>query len=465
MSKASRDPSTNRSSRKDANKAPSAALAPLARTKGVRTNSVNLDASGDGDIASSGGLLLPGGKVSEEALRAALEKAAESSNADPNGAPNPDQDDEGLRRVRFELRRDLQKRLDKYLTDRIGFLSRTQLQRLIDEGGVLVNSRTPKASTVLRINDVVEVVIPAPPPNNVQPEDIPLDVMFEDEHLLVVNKQPDIIVHPARAHLKGTMLSALAYHLLHRSNVGGALSTVGDEFARPGVVHRLDRHTSGCIIFAKRDEAHWKLGRQFEQRTVDKRYLALIHGHYEPNRDVIELPIGPHPSREKGYREKYVVRHDELGKHATTIVHVRERYTLPGVSHDPSNPREPHAGLRYSLVELDLKTGRTHQIRVHLSHTGYPIVGDDMYGGKPYPVGTKAEDAMLARQALHACTIHFHHPMTNAPMRFTAPLRGDIGAVVADLRARAKVEVIQCQYADQSGPAIDLAKAIRTDGK
>jgi 23S rRNA pseudouridine1911/1915/1917 synthase len=387
--------------------------------------------------------VLPGGKVSEDALRAALEKASE------DGA----EDDEGLRRVRFELRRDLQKRLDKYLTDRIAFLSRTQLQRLIDEGGVTVNGRRPKASTVLRIEDVVEVVIPAPPPKNVQPEDIPLDVMFEDEHLLVVNKQPDIIVHPARTHLKGTMLSALAYHFMHRSTVGGALSTVGGEFARPGVVHRLDRHTSGCIVFAKRDEVHWQLGRQFEVRTVEKRYLALVHGHYSPDRDVIDLPLGPHPSREKGYREKCVVRHDELGKPAVTIVHVRERYTIG---------REVTG--RYSLVELDLKTGRTHQIRVHLSHSGYPIIGDDMYGGRAYEGevagggGGKADadgPAVLARQALHACTLAFTHPMTGERLRFTAPLRGDIGAVVADLRARGNPERVE-----SPGATIDLGRAV-----
>src|SRR5262245_48569947 len=182
------------------------------------------------------------------------------------------------------------------------------------------------------------------------------------------------------------MLSALVFHFRHRSRLGGGLSGVGEEFARPGVVHRLDRHTSGCIVFAKQDEAHWKLGHQFEYRRVDKRYLAVVEGRVEPDVQVIDLPIGPHPSREKGYREKYVVRHDELGKPAVTICRVRERYrlgheppaSLTGVAHAAAAPgpgwkpakagvgREPGREKipECTLVELELKTGRTHQIRV-----------------------------------------------------------------------------------------------------
>jgi len=398
----------------------------------------------DADELVSVGAFLPGGNVDPEAIRRAVEESAE-------------EDDDSLRTVVFALRKDLDKRLDKYLTDRITFMSRTQLQRLIDEGGVTVNGRAPKSSTKLNAGDVVKVIVPPPPAKGTVPEDIALDVLFEDEHLIVLNKQPDIIVHPARSHLKGTMINALAYHFQHRSTLGGSLSTVGDEFARPGVVHRLDRHTSGVIVFAKNDEAHWKLGRQFEQRRVDKRYLAITHGHIEPESDVIEYPIGPHPSREKGYREKYVVRHDELGKPAITIARVREYYgTAAGdgvalaESHAPgwkdgtlsdhtrsqraSHHRVPNAQTqRYSLVELELKTGRTHQIRVHLSHLGYPIVGDDMYGGRNYVDASGA--TIIARQALHATLLGFTHPITNQAMVFTAPLRGDMATLVAHLRA------------------------------
>jgi RluA family pseudouridine synthase len=453
----------------------------------------------------------PGGKIDAGMVRRLVDAAGEEA-----------EDDAELRRVTFTLQRDIQKRLDKYLVDRITFMSRTALQRLIDEGGVLVNGRFPKASTVLRARDVVEVVVPTPPDRNIQPEDIPLEVLFEDDYLIVLNKQPDIIVHPARTHLKGTMLSALAYHFLHRT--GGGLSKVGEKFARPGVVHRLDRHTSGCIVFAKQDEAHWKLGHQFEHRTVEKRYITIVHGRLEPPGAVIEAPIGPHPSREKGYREKYVVRHDALGKPAVTIYRVREWYTAKasGIGDQASGRTEggstetgasdraagampiPMAGWNadrnasearpspastpphrsgsdgrspmpdaYSLVEIELKTGRTHQIRVHLSHEDHPIVGDDMYGGKPYPPGTErpkpdqtvddlppAKRPIIAHPALHAALLAFDHPITGERLTFTAPLRGEVARLVASLRAKFQVD-----RPDLPGCVVDLDHMMsRLDG-
>lgn len=370
-------------------------------------------------VSTNAGLILPGGKVDPEAIQRAIDAAGAAY------------DDAELRRVVFSLRRDLKSRLDKYLTSRITFMSRNQLQKLIDDGGVTVNARQPKASTVLRAGDIIEVVVPPPPTGVIRPEEIEIDVLFEDEHILVLNKRPDIIVHPARAENSGTLVNAVAWHLKHRSKVGGDLSSVGDEFARPGVVHRLDRHTSGCIVFAKTDEAHWKLGHQFEHRRVDKRYLAIVQGNIEPLVDVIEAPIGPHPSREKGYREKYVVRHDELGKPSVTICRVRERYRF--------NDRVV-GDQDFTLVELELKTGRTHQIRVHLSHSGYPIVGDDMYGGRPFV--DRAGRTLIVRQALHAATLGFTHPITGEPMSFTSPMRGDMGELVRALRQGDRVEKI-----------------------
>ncbi|HYE63036.1 MAG TPA: RluA family pseudouridine synthase [Phycisphaerales bacterium] len=402
------------------------------------------------DIARTSGLLLPGGKVDAEAIRRALEQA-EQTGVDAD-------DDAELRTVTFTLQRDLNKRLDKYLTDRITFMSRNQLQKLIGEGGVTVNGRVAKSSTNLRAGDEVEVVIPPPPSKDIVPENIPLDVMYEDEHLLVINKQPDIIVHPARSHLKGTMLSALAWHFQHGGTglpTGAAspkLSSVGAEFARPGVVHRLDRHTSGCIVFAKQDEAHWKLGHQFEYRTVDKRYMAVVHGKVEPPIEVVELPIGPHPSREKGYREKYVVRHDELGKHAVTIYRVRERYVLENRTRTDGTVGDEW----FSLVELELKTGRTHQIRVHLSELGYPIVGDDMYGGRPF-VDPATGEPIIARQALHATILGFKHPITEQPMQFTAPLRGDIGRLVRTLHQHSGSRL---ERLAPPGATVDIAKVL-----
>lgn len=395
-------------------------------------------------------LILPGGKLDPEALRALIDAQRAPRPVEPgDDAEASGDDDQAVARVTFTLRHDLQKRLDRYLTDRITFMSRNQLQKLIAGGGVTVNDRVAKASTTLRKGDAVEVMVPEPPPPGIQPEDIPLEVLYEDEHLIVVNKAPDIIVHPARSHLKGTMVNALAWHL--RRSGSGALSTVGDEFARPGVVHRLDRHTSGVIVFAKRDEAHWKLGRQFEHRRVDKRYLALVHGRIEPDADVIDLPLGPHPSREKGYREKYVVRHDEQGKNAVTIYRVRELYDEHAAAGRRSDPAR--AGERYTLVELELKTGRTHQIRVHLSHLGWPIVGDDMYGGRA--LADDQGGVVIGRQALHATVLGFEHPVTGEKMRFTAPLRGDMAAAIRLLRARAAV-----RRPEAVGATVDLAAAV-----
>lgn len=392
-------------------------------------------APGDDAVSLAGvSFLLPGGKVDGEAVRKAWESDAEA----------PDADGAALRVVRIEIRSDIQKRLDKYLTDRVTFMSRSQLQTLIDEGGVLVNGRTPKASTNVRRGDVIEVEVPPPPAKDIVPEDIPIEVLFEDQHLIVLNKSPDIIVHPARTHLKGTLLSALAFHFKHRSNIGGTLSSVGKDLARPGVVHRLDRQTSGVIVFAKSEEAHWKLGLQFEHRKVDKRYLAVVEGRVEPIIETIDLPLGPHPSREKGYREKQVVRHDELGKPSVTVCRVRERFDPAG------GVSKGRAG--YSLVELELRTGRTHQIRVHLSHTGYPIVGDDMYSGSPF---THDGRTLIARQALHAARLGFRHPIDGRELLFTAPVPPDMRELIRVLRARPGFE--NCS---PPGVSVDLAAAV-----
>ncbi len=397
----------------------------------------------------------------------------------PPGAPAP--------KVVFTLQRDLAKRLDKYLVDRITFMSRNKLQELITAGGVTVNGRTAKSSTVLREGDLVEVAVPPPPAEDFPAQDIPLDVLYEDEHLIVLNKQVDIIVHPARTHTRGTMINALAFHFRNRSALGGDLSAVGKQFARPGVVHRLDRHTSGAIVFAKSEQAHWQLANQFMARTVDKRYVAVTHGLVEPRIDVIEAPIGPHPSRERGYREKHVIRHDHLGKPAVTIYRVLGHYgqgagdpgpgevarpvaapplgaTAPGWAPPPASPRPPVLGafpqpskpadqLGVSLVEVELKTGRTHQIRVHFTHLGYPLVGDDMYGGKPYPLVGGGE---IARQALHAAVLQFRHPISGQPMRFVAPLPEDLKALIRSLQAQGQA----AEYPSPPGSVLSIAELL-----
>jgi len=368
-------------------------------------------------------LITPGGKVDAGAVRAAYDKARESG------------DDEFLVELEFTINRaSLSTRLDKYLTSRVPFMSRNQLQNLIDGGGVRVNTKKAKSSTKLKDQDHVTIVIPPPPSGEIEPDPIPLTVLYEDDHMLVVNKDPDIIVHPARSENRGTMVNALVYHL-QRHNAG-ELSSVGEEYARPGVVHRLDRNTSGCIVFAKTDEAHWKLGRQFEQRTTDKRYLAVTHGWIEPDTQTIDLPLGPHPSRAKGAREKQVVRHDDLGKPSLTIARVRERYEWP-IS-KPEGKR-----LKYTLVELELKTGRTHQIRVHLSHLGYPIVGDDMYTGRDF-VDLEG-NVVMDRQALHAALLAIEHPIREEPMVFTAPPRDELMSLITLLREQSEVHRVHTE--------------------
>lgn len=358
-------------------------------------------------------LFTEGGKVDPDAVRASYLRARESG------------DDEFLVKVQFEIARaSLNTRLDKYLTTRVTYMSRSQLQSLLNDGGATVNGRVAKSSSKIKLGDQIELVLPQPASGEIEPDDIPLTVLFEDAYILVLNKQPNIIVHPARAENRGTLLNALVHYFQTHSS--GELSTVGEEFARPGVVHRLDRNTSGCMVIAKSDQAHWKMGQLFQDRKVDKRYLAIVEGWVEPDSQLIDLPLGPHLSRAKGSREKRVVRHDDLGKPSKTVCRVRERYALPPVGYQ----KHP---TKFSLVELELLTGRTHQIRVHLSHIGYPIVGDDLYGGKPL----KAADGsvLIEKQSLHAALLAFDHPITHEPMTFIAPPRDEVRACIDYLRA------------------------------
>ena len=327
-------------------------------------------------------------------------------------------DDDTPIKVTFVLQRDLDKRLDRYLVDRIPFLSRTSLQRLIHEQSITVNGRIPKPSTKLHKGDTIIAVLPPPPSSEVPPDDIPLDIVFEDHDLIVVNKQAGLLVHPARSYKRGTLINALAWHFLHRSQ--GALSEVGKEFARPGVVHRLDRWTTGVMVAAKTDTAHWRIAKQFENRTTEKRYLALVHGTPEPVTDLIDLPLGKHAT----IRELYAVRWGDEGKESRTIYRTIERYD------------------GFSLVELELLTGRTHQIRVHMSHLGWPIVGDDMYDGKRLTAAELGIDVgdskriVMDRQALHAAMLRFEHPSSREKVTYTGAVPADFREIIFALRKR-----------------------------
>ncbi|RMH11713.1 MAG: RluA family pseudouridine synthase [Gammaproteobacteria bacterium] len=355
--------------------------------------------------------------------------------------------DDAVENVRYKLSKDSNHRLDKFLQNRIKGFSRHQIQRLISIGGVTVNQKQPKASTKLRRGDVVEVLIPPRPAVDLSPEPIPLEILHEEEGFVVVNKQAGLIVHPARSHLSGTLLNALAYHFQQAEGSGdpASLSRVGKEQARPGVIHRLDKNTTGVIIVAKRDEQHWKLAKQFEDRTNLKVYLAVVHGCPDPPGGVINEPIGKHPT----IREAMAVRHDSTSRESVTLYRVRERYR------------------GYSLVELELKTGRTHQIRVHMSYIGHPLVGDIVYGGEPVGLAeldnpprpaaarpyltfarTKEEgqqleeeaasrnDMLMSTPALHAALLQMKHPDTRETMTFTAPVHGAMALLIRELRKR-----------------------------
>ncbi|MCL5946023.1 MAG: RluA family pseudouridine synthase [Planctomycetes bacterium] len=321
--------------------------------------------------------------------------------------------DEGLEVVQFNLGHDLQKRLDIYLHERLFTHSRSMLQKLIKSGTVLVNGRPAKASTLLRRGDCVELKVPPPAQREILPENIPLDILYEDGDLIAINKQRDLIVHPARGHWSGTMTNGLLYHI---QQTDGTLSTGSDPW-RPGIIHRLDRNTTGIILVAKTDEAHWRLAGQFERRTIHKTYLAVVHGHPALDSDLIDAPLGVHPV----VREKYTVRKD-IGRTAQTVFEVKERFK------------------HFTLMELHPKTGRTHQLRVHLSHIGLPIVGDVTYGGRPVSlrditgIATDSGTALIDRQALHAWKLQFVHPSKFNRMVLEAPVPADMSEFLTILR-------------------------------
>lgn len=332
-------------------------------------------------------------------------------------------EEDGLQHVHYEIRRSLvSRRLDKYLAGRLGkLISRTSLQRLIKEGACTVNGQTVKPSYAIQAGDTIDLLLPEPEKKSIPPEPIPLDVVYEDEDIIAVNKQHGLIVHPARGNWSGTLLNALAYYFQqNHGNIGDL--PLRDEVYRPGIVHRLDRDTTGIMLLAKSERALWRLGRQFELRRIQKTYMAICHGHFDLDEDVIDLPIGQHPR----IREKYAVDRrtgrpfGAVSKSAVTHYIVRQRMG-GGATHKPS----------FTLVELRPHTGRTHQLRVHCSFLGHPIVGDAMYGGGPlYRSQLEgrpdvAEGPIITRQALHALKIEFQHPGTLEQMQLEAPLPPD----------------------------------------
>ncbi|GAI77162.1 unnamed protein product, partial [marine sediment metagenome] len=267
------------------------------------------------------------------------------SQSDASGLPEPGGEPLTLR-VGSSIK---ERRIDKYLHGRFSNLSRRFLQDAIKAGAVKVNGKTVKPSFKLGPADVVELTLPEPPSKDILPEDIPLNVIYEDDEIIILNKQPGILVHPARGNTHGTLVNALAFYC-------DTLSSGLGEF-RPGIVHRLDKNTTGVMVVAKNDTAQWKIAGQFERRQVNKTYLAIVHGTPDLTRDRINAPLGVHPRM----REKYAIRPD-TGKESITFYEVLESFR------------------GFSLMKMTPKTGRTHQIRVHLSYLKHPIVADDMYG-------------------------------------------------------------------------------------
>jgi 23S rRNA pseudouridine1911/1915/1917 synthase len=279
-------------------------------------------------------------------------------------------------------------RLDRFLAGMLPHFSRSRLQTLIKQGHVTLGGKPAKPSDTVRNGALVTITEPPPEPSVLEPEDIPLDVLYEDNDLLVINKPPGLVIHPAAGHARHTLVHALLAHC-------GSLSAIGGK-QRPGIVHRLDKDTSGCLVVAKNDFTHAHLSRQFAGRTVTKIYLALVSGTFTgPRSGSIENGIGRHPV----HRKKMAVL-DRGGRTAHTGWRVLQ--DLSGVG---------------TLVQCTLHTGRTHQIRVHLKHLGHPLLGDALYAGR--------QAGKYERQMLHAWKLGFIHPRSGKPMHFCSPLPED----------------------------------------
>jgi 23S rRNA pseudouridine1911/1915/1917 synthase len=294
-------------------------------------------------------------------------------------------------------------RLDRFVSARLE-LSRTRVQALLAEGRVKVDGRAARKSEAVQPGMRIEVVVPPPVAVDIPAQDLPLHIVYEDEHLVVIDKAAGMVVHPAPGHRTGTLVNALLFHVRDLSGVGGRL--------RPGIVHRLDRDTSGLLVAAKTDAAHHGLADALRKRKVKRIYLAAAWGHLGESPMTIDAPI----ARDRKDRKRMAV--SEAGRAAVTRVRVRERW------------------IRADLLDVALRTGRTHQIRVHLAHIGHPVVGDPIYGsgwergmGGPERLWAKELARRTPRLFLHATELGFDHPVSGTPMRFQAPLPDDLAGV------------------------------------
>jgi 23S rRNA pseudouridine1911/1915/1917 synthase len=298
-------------------------------------------------------------------------------------------------------------RLDSFLASHLKDISRTRVQHAIQDGDILVNQHVSKPSYRLRDGDQIEIDLPEPPPVELIPEAIPLSILYEDDDLIVVDKPAGMIVHPGAGVESGTLANALVHHFNLLSSVAGR--------TRPGIVHRLDKDTSGLLVVAKNDLAHQRLSDQFREREVYKLYIALVYGRLSKERGEIEARIG----RGTHNRTRMAVLKGGAGRPAHTIYEVAHRYQ------------------DFTLLRVQIKTGRTHQIRVHLSHIGHPVVGDASYGsGRNNSIGNvmiKRAVQSLGRQFLHSTELAFNHPRSGERLEFTSPLPPELAAFLAQL--------------------------------
>lgn len=325
-------------------------------------------------------------------------------------------------------------RVDVYLTRILANATRTKVQRGIKDGRVLINDRTVKASYIVQPGDRIECRLQRPPPMEARPEPIPLSIVFEDESLIVVDKPAGMVVHPAYGNRTGTLVNALLHHTgsgtvsrsseddVHLSTSSAIPNASTDPAIRPGIVHRLDKDTSGLIVVAKNDVVHAHLAQQFFHRTIGRRYTAVVWGHPEPPAGMIEASL----ARDPRDRKRMAVVDTPDAKRAATRYEVVEHFR------------------DLSLVHFKLLTGRTHQIRVHAAHAGFPIFGDPTYGGRGIRmVGSSNHEKQryvlllkdLPRQALHAATLAFEHPVTGESVSFEAPPPPDMARLIEVLRS------------------------------
>lgn len=322
--------------------------------------------------------------------------------------------DKPIQHLHFEVAEThASERIDKFLAQSIADKSRAYIQELIDAEQVLVNGKTIKPSHKVNAGERIDVYLKERPSTDALPENIPLDVVYEDEALMVINKPAGMVVHPAYGNYSGTLVNALLYHYKSKlSSVGGNM--------RPGIVHRIDKDTSGLLVAAKNDDIHAALAKQFAEKTAHRQYKAIVWGRIEQPHDTIRTQL----QRSTADRRKMAVV-QEGGKSAVTHFRVLERFRLA------------------SCIELQLETGRTHQIRIHMAHYGHPVLGDPMYGGRRQALNGLSHDdtaravdylRAMPRQALHAQTLKFIHPLLNQELSFSTPLPDDFEALLGRLR-------------------------------